>query len=95
MPEHPSSPERPLPPPWSKRRIRGADMPRRPAHTWSTRRTTSSESVHRAASESDLTRAADELLAESGAPGPRSATDAAALPGGSGIFVPVTAGSVP
>ncbi|MEU4314117.1 tetratricopeptide repeat protein [Nocardia sp. NPDC024068] len=67
-------------------------MPRRATHTWSTRRTTSSESVHRAAAESDLTRAAEELLAESG---PRSATDAAALPSVSGVFVPVTAGSGP
>ncbi|WP_328391737.1 serine/threonine-protein kinase [Nocardia sp. NBC_00416] len=94
MPEHPSSSERPLPPPWSKRRVRGAEMPRRGAHTWSTLRTNSSESVQRAA-ESDLTRAAEELLAESGDTGPRSATDAAAVPSGSGVFVPVTVGSVP
>lgn len=94
MPEHSSSSERPLPPPWSKRRIRGAAMPRRAAHTWSTRRTTSSGSVHRGpAAESDLTRAAEELLAESG--GPRSPTDAASPPGDSGIFVPLTVGSPP
>lgn len=94
MPEHPSSPERPAPPPWSKRRIRGAEMPRRATHTWSTRRTTSSESVHRAGGpESELTRAAEELLAES--EGPRSPTDAASLPSGSGVFVPVQVGSVP
>lgn len=95
MPEHPSSPERPLPPPWSKRRIRGADMPRRGAHTWSTLRTNSSESVRRPGTESDLTRAAEELLAESGSAEPRSATDAASVPSASGVFVPVTVGSVP
>ncbi|WP_459549702.1 serine/threonine-protein kinase [Nocardia sp. X0981] len=94
MPEHPSSPERPAPPPWSKRRIRGAEMPRRATHTWSTRRTTSSESVHRAGGpESDLTRAAEELLAAS--EGPRSPTDAAALPSESGVFVPVPVEAVP
>ncbi|MFI2334302.1 tetratricopeptide repeat protein [Nocardia rhamnosiphila] len=98
MPEQPSSSqpssERPLPPPWSKRRTRGAEMPRRGAHTWSTLRTNSSESGRRAA-ESDLTRAAEELLAESGSAEPRSATDAASVPSGSGVFVPVTVGSVP
>lgn len=96
MPEHSSSSEHPLSPPWSPRRVRGAAMPRRAAHTWSTRRTTSSGSVHRgSAAESDLTRAAEELLAESGASGPRSPTDAAAPPSGSGIVVPVTVGPVP
>src|SRR5690606_12340985 len=96
MPEHSSPSEHPLSPPWSPRRVRGAAMPRRAAHTWSTRRTTSSGSVHRgSAAESDLTRAAEELLAESGASGPRSPTDAATPPSGSGVFVPVTVGSDP
>ncbi|MFI5715872.1 tetratricopeptide repeat protein [Nocardia sp. NPDC051750] len=96
MPEHPSSSERPLPPPWSKRRIRGAAMPRRAAHTWSTLRTTGTGSAHRGAeAESDLTRAAEELLAESGATGPRSASDAATPPSAAGIFVPVTVGPAP
>ena len=96
MPEHSSPSEPPLSPPWSPRRVRGAAMPRRAAHTWSTRRTTSSGNVNRGpATESDLTRAAEELLAESGASAPRSPTDAAVPPSGAGVFVPVTAGPAP
>ncbi|WP_327147987.1 serine/threonine-protein kinase [Nocardia sp. NBC_01329] len=96
MPEQSSSSERPVVPPWSKRRIAGAEMPRRTAHSWSTRRTTSNENANRlAAQESELTRAAEELLAESGEAAPRSPTDAAALPNPSSVFVPVTVDGPP
>lgn len=94
MPEQPSSSEHPLPP-WSKRRIRGAAMPRRAAHTWSTRRTTGGDGTAHNPAESDLTRAAEELLADQASAETRSPTDAAVPPAATGVFVPVTAGPVP
>ena len=37
MPEHSETAEQPLPHPWANRRMRGGDVPRRPAHPWATR----------------------------------------------------------